>query len=76
MAPPVNKPGHPPDVTAMIVPKETDVKYALRDFKESVAKNVPLGSKETIVNNVLRDSRVGIVSNALRTTTEIIVVMN
>ena len=29
MAPPVDKPGHPPDVTALIVTKETDVATAL-----------------------------------------------
>ena len=39
MAPPVNKPGHPPDVTALIDTKETDVTTVLRDFREIVARN-------------------------------------
>ena len=42
MAPPVNEPGHPPDVTALIVPMETD------------ATDTQKGTRETSVNNVRR----------------------
>ena len=63
MAPPVNKLGHPPDVTVLIFTKETDVRDAQRDSREMVARNVLLVSREPSVKNVQR------------TTTEIIVVM-
>ena len=57
MAPPVNKPGHPPDVIALIATKETNVTVVLNVFKETVARNVPLVSKVTNVNSALRDSK-------------------
>ena len=63
MAPPVNKPGHPPDATALIVPMETDVTSALIISKDMVAGSVSLISREMSVDN------------ARRTTTERIVVM-
>ena len=36
MAPLVNKPGHLPDVTALIVTKETNVTIVLKGFREMV----------------------------------------
>ena len=53
MAPPVNKSGHPPDVTALIVTKVTDVNNVLRGSREMVAKNVPLASEEINARPVL-----------------------
>ena len=63
MAPPVNKLGRPPDVTALIVTKEIDVTI------------VPRGSVETVVNNVRRGSREMIAKNVHSTTMGMIVVM-
>ena len=86
-APPVNKPGHPPDVTALIVTMETDVTTAWKGSREMIARNVPLvsrvmnansvpgGSKETFVKNVFLVSREPNVNNVRRTITEIIVVI-
>ena len=50
----MNKTGHPPDVTVLTVPKETDVKRAERGSKEMVAHNVFFISKVTNVKNVRR----------------------
>ena len=75
MAPPVNKPGHRPDVTVRIITKETGVTHAQRDIKvisvknvlrgsgEKAARNVPLVSKVTNARNVLRDSKVMVARN-------------
>ena len=49
--------GHLPDVTALIVTKETDVTRVLRGPREKVARNVPLVSKGMNVSNVLLVSR-------------------
>ena len=57
MAPPVNKFGHPPDVTVLTVFKETCVMCALRDSKELVARNAPIISKGMNVKNAPRGSR-------------------
>ena len=59
----MNQKGYPPDVTAQIVTKETDVTGVWKGSREMVAKNVPLVSREMNVNNVLRDSREKIVRN-------------
>ena len=75
MAPPVNKPGHPPDVIALIATKETDVTVVLNASKEIVARNVPLVSKVTNVNNALRDSKEMNVNSVRVVTMEMIVVM-
>ena len=40
MMPPVNEPGHPPDVTALTVTRETDVTTVLRCSREMVVLNV------------------------------------
>ena len=48
-----NKPGHPPDVTALNVTKETDVTGAPRGSREKDVKNVLNGSKEMDAINVL-----------------------
>ena len=53
MAPPVGAPGLPPDVTALIVTKETDVIDVLRGSREMAAQNVLNGSKEMNAINVL-----------------------
>ena len=63
MAPPVNKPGQPPDVTVLTVSREIDV------------TPVQKGSKEMNVMSVVRGSREMDARNAHRTTTGIIVVM-
>ena len=75
---PVNRPGHPPDVTALTVSratrvkvanqisKETNVKNVLRGFREMVAKNVYLVSKVMNVRNVLRGSKEIVANNVLR----------
>ena len=87
MAPPVNKPGHSPDVTVLIVTIETDVTTASKGSREMIARNVPLvsrvmnansvpgGSKERFVKNVFLVSREPNVNNVRKTTTEIIVVI-
>ena len=75
MAPLVNKPGHPPDVIALIATKETDVTVVLNVSKEIVARNVPLVSKVTNVNNALRDSKEMNVNSVRVVTMEMIVVM-
>ena len=49
MAPPVNKHGHPPDVTALIMPMETDVNSAQVGSREMVVRNVHGASTEMIV---------------------------
>ena len=46
MAPPVNKPGHPPDVTVLIVSKETDVIRAWKDPREKIVMNAPRTTME------------------------------
>ena len=51
MAPPVNQPGRPPDVTVHLVFKETGMTHALRGSREMVARNVPLVFKEMNVND-------------------------
>ena len=40
MEPLVNKPGYPPDVTALIVTKETDVATVLKGSREMNVMNV------------------------------------
>ena len=45
MAPPENKPGHPPDVTAQIVTKETHVTTVLRGSREMAVRNVLKGGR-------------------------------
>ena len=74
MAPPVSKPGRPPDVTAQTVTKETDVTDALKGSREMTARNAPLVSKVMNVNIALRDSKEMIVENAPLTTMEMTVV--
>ena len=49
MAPPVNEPGHPPDVTALIVTMEADVTTVLRTSREIAARNVHKITMEIIV---------------------------
>ena len=49
MAPPVNEPGHLPDVTALIVTKEADVTTVLRTSREIAARNVHKITMEIIV---------------------------
>ena len=61
MVPHVNKPGHPPDVTALIITKETDVNSVQDSSRERVARNVLLVSKESIFKNVCRITMVMIV---------------
>ena len=43
----------PPDVTVLIVTKETDVIYALKGSRVMIARNVPFVSKEMNVTHVL-----------------------
>ena len=64
MAPPVNEPGQPHDVSAQLVPMETDVVLAKR------------GSKVMNLMNVLRGSRVTNAKNVQTITMEMIVVRN
>ena len=47
MAPPVNEPGRPPDVTALIVMKETDAETVLRGSREMTVINVLMGTMAT-----------------------------
>ena len=75
MAPPVNEHGHPPDVTVLIVTKETDVINALSSSRETAARNVPLVSKAMNVRNALNGSVETVARNVLRITTELTVVM-
>ena len=49
MAPPVNEPGHPLDVTALIVTKETDVTTVLRGSKEMTVTNALMVTMATHV---------------------------
>ena len=49
MAPPVNQPGPPPDVTALIVMKEIDAATALRDSREMTVMNVLMVTMATHV---------------------------
>ena len=49
MVPPLNQPGHPPDVTALIVTKETDVKTVPRRSREMAARNAYKATMEIIV---------------------------
>ena len=42
MAPPMNEPGNPPDVAALIVPMVTGVTHAQRDSREMAARSVLL----------------------------------
>ena len=53
MAPPVNKLGHPPDVTALIVIKETGVTTVLRGSREMAARNALRGSREMVARYAL-----------------------
>ena len=53
MAPPVNKPGHPPDVTVLTVSRETDVTSVRRGSREMNVMTVWRGSKELIASFVL-----------------------
>ena len=50
MAPPVNKPGQPPDVTALIVSKETDVTSVLMVTMVTHVVRKLLSLKMTIVH--------------------------
>ena len=75
MAPPVNQSGHPPDVTAHLVSKETAVICVLKGSREIVARNVPLVSKEMNARNVLLVSKAKNVNNVQRATMELNVVM-
>ena len=49
MEPLVNKPGHPPDVTALIVTKETDVATVLKGSREMTVMNVLMVTMATHV---------------------------
>ena len=49
MAPPVNKPGHQPDVTVLIVTKETDARSVLTGSREMVVLNVLMVTMATRV---------------------------
>ena len=49
MVPPVKELGHPPDVTALITPMETDVNSAQVGSRELVVRNVQGASTEIIV---------------------------
>ena len=71
----VNQPGHPPDVTALIISRETDVTSAQKGSKVTNVRNVPLISKVMNVRNALRDSREKNVDNVHKTITDKIVVM-
>ena len=53
MAPLVNESGHPPDVTALTVTKETDVTRAQRGSREMAAQTFLRGSKGMDVIDVL-----------------------
>ena len=70
MAPPVNQPHCPADVTVQNVTKETDVTGVWKGFKEMVARNVLLVSREMNANDVLKDSREMNVNFALRISRE------
>ena len=48
MAPPVKEPGQPPDVTALIVTRETDVNNVLRGSGEKAAENAYTVTMETV----------------------------
>ena len=74
MAPPVNEPGHPPDVIALTVTKETDMTRVRRGSREMVVENVLTGSKEMAAQNVLRGSREMNVTPVLMVTMETCVV--
>ena len=63
---PVNLPGHPPDVTVLIVSRETGVKVASQISKETNANNAQGGFGEMIARNVLLVSKVMNVNNVLR----------
>ena len=49
MAPPVNKPGHQPDVTVLIVTKETNARSVLTGSREMVVLNVLMVTMATHV---------------------------
>ena len=49
MVPPVNKPVHPPDVTVLIVTKETDVTTVLTDSRGKTVMNVLMVTMATHV---------------------------
>ena len=54
MAPPVNEPGRPPDVTVLIVMKETDAETALRGSREMTVMNVLMVTMAThVVSSVM-----------------------
>ena len=44
-----NRSGHPPDVTALMVTKETDATTALRGSREMAARNAYKATMEIIV---------------------------
>ena len=48
MAPPVTKPGHPPNATAPTITRETDVICALKGSEEPGVRNVPKNTTEMI----------------------------
>ena len=58
MAPPVNEPGRPPDVTAHLISKETDVMRVQKGSREMNVISASRGSREMIVSIVPPDSRV------------------
>ena len=74
MASPVNQLGRPPDVTALIVSKETNVTSVQKGSRVMTVISVPRGSRETIASIVPPDSRVMDAGNVQWTTTEIIAV--
>ena len=49
MVPPVNGPGHPPDVTALIATKETDARSVLRGSREKTVMNALMVTMATHV---------------------------
>ena len=54
MAPPSNEPGRPPDVTVLIVMKETDAETALRGSREMTVMNVLMVTTAThVVSSVV-----------------------
>ena len=69
MAPPVNKPGQPPDVTVHLDSKETDVIPVQRGSVVIIVNNVLNVSRETVARNVTLVSKVTNARNVRRTTT-------
>ena len=70
MEPPVNEPGHPPDVTAQTITKEIDVTRALRGSREMSVMSVVRGSRVTVARNVFLVSKVMTARDASRAITE------